>query len=170
MQPDPCRATMTYQPRPVIAMSAQPASEPEFLQRFQAGSTGMLYWSDLDALWARLRERADEHWYVYAVGDVVPQAPVSAEDFRRFLEEVDRLLRQDHDEDYCGIVYVDDREAPSFVKIFDPNNLGSSCGSSGLRVLPGWVLSQVPPVDLEAAMPPTGSRRRWWQRLFGGAR
>lgn len=151
-------------------MSAPSALEPEFLKRFQAGSTGVLHWNDLDAVWARLREQADDHWYIYAVGDAVPQAPVPADDFRRFLEEVDHLLRQDHDEDYCGIVYVDDRDAPSFVKIFDPNHLGASCGSSGLRILPGWVLSRVPPVDLQAAMPPTGSRRRWWQRLFGGAK
>ncbi|WP_026280247.1 MULTISPECIES: hypothetical protein [unclassified Thioalkalivibrio] len=150
-----------------------PASQgpvPDFLQRFEAGSTGILYWEQLERLWTLLRDRADGGWYVYAVGDTVPVEPVSAEDFRRFIDEVDTLLRQDHDEDYCGIVYVDDREAPEFVKIFDPNNLGSSCGSSGLRVLPGWVLSRVPPVDLEAAMPPTGSRRRWWQRLFGGAK
>ncbi len=29
-----------------------------------------------------------------------------------------------------GIVYVDDPVAPSLIKIYDPNNLGSTCGSS----------------------------------------
>lgn len=146
---------------------AQPLPDPDFLQRFEAGSTGILHWEQLDRLWAQLRERADGAWYVYAVGEEVPWEPAPAERFLRFIDEVDALLRLDHDEEYCGIVYVDDRENPAFVKIFDPNNLGSSCGSSGLRVLPGWVISRVRPVDLEAAMPPTGSRRRWWQRLFG---
>jgi hypothetical protein len=79
---------------------------------------------------------------------------------------VDQLLRSEHDEDYCGIVYVDAPEDPRLVKIFDPNHLGASCGSSGLRVLPGWVLSRDPPLDLQAAVPPTRSRRRWWQALF----
>ena len=146
--------------------TAENTATPDFLQRFDAGSPGILHWSQLDALWARLGDAADDGWYVYAVGEAVPEAPASAAEFRRFLEEIDGLLRQEHDEDYCGVVYVDDRENPGFVKIFDPNHLGSSCGSSGLRVLPGWVLSRVPPVDLQAAMPPTGSRRRWWQRLF----
>jgi len=156
-------------PRMPLMSTAQQCPELDFLQRFEAGSTGILYWEQLDQLWERLRERADAGWYVYAVGDDVPDQPVPEETFRRFVDEIDALLRRDHDEDYCGIVYVDDREHPEFVKIFDPNNLGSSCGSSGLRVLPGWVVSRVPPVDLEVAVPPTGSRRRWWQRLFGGA-
>lgn len=149
----------------------QPApASSTFLTRFNGGFTGILHWTQLDALWAHLREQADAGWYVYAVGDTVPVVPATAEEFTRFLVEVDALLRAEHDEDYCGVVYVDDRDHPTFVKIFDPNNLGASCGSSGLRVLPGWVLSLEPPVDLEDAVPPTGSRRRWWQRLFGGTR
>lgn len=152
-------------------MMLSPEKDPssDFLQRFNAGSTGILHWAQLEQLWTLLRERADRGWYVYAVGDATPDSPVPADAFVRFLDEVDSLLRRDHDEDYCGIVYVDARDNPEFVKIFDPNNLGSSCGSSGLRVLPGWVISRVPPVDLEATIPPTGARRRWWRRLFGAA-
>ncbi len=41
------------------------------------------------------------------------------------------------------VVYVVDRETPKKIKIFDPNNLGASCGSSGFTVLPGWVLRNV---------------------------
>ena len=33
--------------------------------------------------------------------------------------------------------------------------------------LPGWVLSRLPPVDLQAAQP-TASRRRWWHKLLAG--
>ncbi|MCK7500047.1 MAG: hypothetical protein MZW92_64195 [Comamonadaceae bacterium] len=37
----------------------------------------------------------------------------------------DDLLRKEHREDYCGIVYADDlRPADACVKIYDPNNLG----------------------------------------------
>jgi len=53
------------------------------------------------------------------------------------------------------------------VKIYDPHNLGVTCGYSDNPPLPGWVLSRLAPVDLEAARQPAG-RRRWWQRLFAG--
>lgn len=57
--------------------------------------------------------------------------------FTRFLDEVTTLLREDHAEPYLGIVYVDDRNEPEFIKIYGNDNLRSSCGSSGQRVLPG---------------------------------
>jgi rhodanese-related sulfurtransferase len=47
-----------------------------------------------------------------------------------FIERIDTLLRAEHHESYCGIVYADDLEEPRLIKIYDPNNLGSSCGSS----------------------------------------
>ncbi|MFN2348491.1 MAG: hypothetical protein ABR558_02800 [Thioalkalivibrio sp.] len=138
-----------------------------YLAAFNRGFSGVLRWPQLDALWDRLRLRADEGWYVYAVGEPPPGEPVSADALLAFISEVDILLRQEHDEDYCGVVYADDLGHPSFIKIYDPNHLGSSCGSSALRVLPGWTLSLIPPVDLPQAMPQTGSRRRWWQKLLG---
>ena len=142
----------------------------DYLAAFGGGFHGILRWPQLDGLWARLQARAGDGWYVYAVGEPPPDAPVSAQVFRRFISEMDALLRKDHDEDYCGVVYVDDPASPAFVKIYDPNHLGSSCGSSGLLVLPGWTLSLLPPVDLPRALPQTGSRRRWWQRLFGSGK
>lgn len=145
--------------------SAPPPSP--YLDAFQGGFSGVLRWPQLDALWERLRVRAGEGWYVYAVGEPPPESPADAGTLLRFIEEVDALLRREHDEDYCGVVYADDLTQPRFVKIYDPNHLGSSCGSSGLRVLPGWTLSLIPPVDLPEALPQTGSRRRWWQKLFG---
>jgi hypothetical protein len=59
------------------------------------------------------------------------------------------------------------------VKIYDPNNLGASCGSIGFKVPPGWVLSLDRPTPIEAATHLPGNRRRWWeallQRLLGEA-
>jgi hypothetical protein len=52
------------------------------------------------------------------------------------------------------------------VKIFDPHNLGVSCGFSDNPPLPGWILSKLAPIDLKVSTLP-GNRRRWWQRLFG---
>ena len=139
-----------------------------FLEAFNGGFAGILHWPQLDALWERLRGDADGVWYVYAVGEPPPAEPASAGQLDRFIAGVDQLLRAEHHHDYCGVVYADRTDAPGLVKIFDPNHLGSSCGSSGTRVLPGWVLSRNPPVDLPAAMPPTRSRRRWWQAIFSG--
>lgn len=142
----------------------EPAS---FVEAFKGRFSGVLRWPQLDELWARVRADAEGGWYVYAVGEPPPQRPVSGEQLRRFIEEVDALLRREHEEDYCGIVYADDRERPGFIKIFDPNNLGMVCGSSEVPPLPGWILSKLPPVDLPAVLPPPGNRRRWWRRLFG---
>lgn len=142
------------------------SSENPYLAAFRGSFTSALRWPQLDALWQRLRSDA-AGWYVYAVGEAPPAQPSSAAELRRFIDHVDRLLRAEHDEDYCGIVYADDLAAPRMVKIYDPNNLGVSCGYSDNPPLPGWVLSRLQPVDLEATRPPAG-RRRWWQRLFAG--
>ncbi len=111
---------------------------------------------------------ADQGWYVYAIGEEPPAEAVSAEKLRQFIVQINELLRREHDEDYCGIVYVDDKEEPSFIKIYDPNNLGTVCGSSDSPSLPGWTLSKQVPADLPLAFPPPGNRRRWWRRFFGG--
>jgi hypothetical protein len=140
--------------------------QTDFYTAFRGTFSGVLRWEQLDALWERLRAGADNGWYLYAIGEPPPEAPVERDALLRFIEEVDVLLRREHGEDYCGIVYVDDMQTPTFVKIFDPNNLGVSCGYSDNPPLPGWILSRLPPVDLQAPMPQPGNRRRWWQRLF----
>ncbi len=140
--------------------------ESTFLSSFRGRFISTLRWEHLDRLWEVLREDASGGWYVYAVGEEPPESHADDGQVRLFIEEVDRLLRQEHDEDYCGIVYADNLETPSFIKIYDPNNLGMVCGSSKTPPLPGWVLSKIKPIDLKAAMPTPGNRRRWWKRLF----
>ena len=141
-------------------------STPTYLQAFRGSFTSMLRWPQLDSLWETLRQQA-KPWYIYAVGETPPENPVDAQKLNTFIDEIDTLLRREHDEDYCGIVYVDKPADPGFIKIYDPNNLGVSCGFSDNPPLPGWILSLIPPVDLPTALPPPGNRRRWWQRLFG---
>jgi len=104
---------------------------------------------------------------VYAIGEKPPAETLSAADFLSFLEGVDKLLREEHEEDYCGIVYADDLKAPTMIKIYDPHNLGVVCGFSENPPLPGWVLSHMPPVDLQSDRPLPNNRKRWWRRLFG---
>lgn len=139
--------------------------ESPFWQAFKGTFYGVLRWPQLDALWEVLRKDAAGGWYIYAVGTEPPAATVDAGKFESFIAEIDMLLRKEHDEDYCGIVYTDSFEEPAFVKIFDPHNLGVSCGYSDNPPLPGWILSKLPPIDLKAPSLP-GNRKRWWQRLF----
>lgn len=144
------------------------APADEFLRAFRGSFTSALRWHQLDALWGRLREHAGEPWYLYAVGEPPPTRASTREQVLRFVAEIDGLLRREHKEDYCGIVYADDLDRPRFVKIYDPHNLGVSCGFSDQPPLPGWVLSQLPPCDLPATRVLPQSRRRWWRRLFTG--
>jgi hypothetical protein len=141
-------------------------SSQDYLAAFRGSFTSALRWHQLDALWERVRAQP-EGWYLYHVGEPPPTAPADPASLHVFVAEVDQLLRTEHDEDYCGIVYADDLQQPGMVKIYDPHNLGMVCGSSSNPPLPGWVMSRMPPVDLPAAQRPTRSRQRWWQRLFG---
>ncbi len=146
-------------------MTGTPSEHP-YLSTFRGRFTSALRWPQLDALWAALRERAGQDWYLYAVGEEPPTHPLGAEQLLRFIEDIDQLLRREHDEDFCGIVYADSLTEPRFVKIYDPNNLGVVCGYSDNPPLPGWTLSLLAPVDLPLAMMPAKGRRRWWQQLF----
>ena len=138
-----------------------------FRQAFKGRFESVLRWEQLDVFWEVLRKDIAGDWYIYAVGESLPQQPASAERVRTFLSEIERLLRKEHDEDYCGVVFTDSMEAPQFVKIFDPNNLGVSCGFSDNPPLPGWILSKLPPADLNAPISLPGNRLRWWKRLLG---
>lgn len=138
----------------------------DFYTAFRGRFVSLLSWEDLAAFWDVLRARAGAGWYLYAVGEPVPQAPRRAEEVRRFIEAVDALLRRDHREDYCGIVYTDSKEAPTLVKIFDPHNLGVSCGTSTHPPKPGWIMSLLPPQPLEDRRPLPEARRRWWRALW----
>ena len=137
-----------------------------YVKAFRGSFTSTMRWPDLDSFWQVLREQADDGWYIYAVGESAPQSTVTREQLLEFITRIDKLLREEHEEDYCAIVYADDLQAPSFIKIFDPNNLGVTCGFSDNPPLPGWVLSRIQPVELEAALNPPKNRQRWWQSIF----
>lgn len=146
-------------------MSTESTPGDPFLAAFRGSFTSALRWPQLDALWERVRA-APDGWYLYAVGEAPPGKAADAAATLRFIDEIDALLRREHEHDYCGIVYADDPADPGMIKIYDPNNLGVSCGYSDNPPLPGWVMSRIAPVDLPASRQPAG-RRRWWQRLFG---
>jgi len=95
-----------------------------------------------------------------------PCRPATPEQVEKFIVEIDALLRRDHHENYCGIVYADNLDDPTFIKIYDPNHLGSSCGSSKNKALPGWIMSQTPPAELRLKHVVPANRKRWWQMLL----
>lgn len=137
-----------------------------YIQAFRGRFSSLMRWEHLDDFWNILKSQADDNWYIYAVGENAPTETSSADRLIAFIDEVDVLLRKEHEEDYCAIVYADDHDCPSFIKIFDPNNLGVSCGFSENPPLPGWVLSKIQPVNLENALRPANNRRHWWQKIF----
>lgn len=143
----------------------QETAIPPFMTAFRGSFTSALRWHHLDTLWQVLRAAPDD-WFIYAVGETPPKSLASSDDFLYFIDEIDLLLRKEHDEDYCGIVYADDLKQPSMVKIFDPNNLGVSCGYSDNPPPPGWILSKIPPVDLQANQILPNNRKRWWQKIL----
>jgi hypothetical protein len=140
--------------------------ENPFETAFRGNFTGLLNWKDLDTFWEVVRNRDHAGWYVYAIGETPPAAPASAEQVDLFVAEIDALLRQEHREDFCGIVYTDSKSEPTLIKIFDPNNLGMQCGFSDNPPLPGWVLSRLPPVALPDKSRRPENRKRWWRRLW----
>ncbi len=143
-----------------------PISEFVFEEAFKGKFYGVLKWKQLDELWKIVKTDHKSGWYVYAIGDEPPTNLVKGDTLKSIIDELDVLLRREHDEDYCGIVYTDSLKTPSFIKVFDPNNVGTSCSISKTPPLPGWVISKLPPSDLLAPMKQTAKRKRWWDRLF----
>ncbi len=139
--------------------------QESFSQRLDGRFEGILQWDQLDALWQRLKQDP-QGWYFYQVGSAVPDHPLAESELPPALDELNGLLRQEHDYDYCGIVYADDPADPRLIKVYDPNNLGSSCGCSGERIPPRWILSRFPPEEVQDEAPTPNNRKRWWNRLF----
>jgi len=138
-----------------------------YLKTFKEGRfTSLMRWEHLDEFWETFRNQLDDSWYIYAIGEEAPTQTSSSDQLAAFITEIDVLLRKEHEEDYCSIVYADDHDKPSFIKIFDPHNLGVSCGFSENPPLPGWVLSKMKPINLQEALRPANNRRRWWQSIF----
>lgn len=146
----------------------------EFQRLYTGRLWSVLAWDQLTALWQRIDPAAG--WYLVAIGVACPQsgaaptsglAPADAASVSAFIERIDVLLRAEHHESYCGIVYADDLENPRLIKIYDPNNLGSSCGSSKTPHPPGWIMSRLPPDEIVVTRATPENRKRWWQSLLG---
>jgi len=149
-------------------MTATTQDHTEFDRLYNGLLFSLMSWEQLEAFWGKIDRGAG--WYLYAVGEALPGRAADAETATRFLREIDALLRRDHHEDYCGIVYADDLDNPRLVKIYDPNNLGSSCGGTGKHTIPpGWVMCRVPPREIAHSGVVAANRKRWWQAFLDGS-
>lgn len=135
-------------------------SVADFQMQLKGTFYGVLQWQQLDALWAQLKLG---QWFFYQVGEEIPMQPLVGEALAVRIDALNTLLRQDHDYHYCGIVYVDHLDAPTLVKVYDPNTLGSSCSCSDTPTPARWLFSLAPPTRIENPVPTPLNRRRWWQ-------
>ena len=137
--------------------SAAPAA---FHARLKGKFAGIMQWQQLDELWGRVKRG---EWYFYQLGEMLPTIALRGDELARRIDALNELLRQEHDYNYCGIVYADDVENPTLIKVYDPNNMGSSCSCNAIPSPPGWILSTTPPVLIETQAPMPNNRKRWWQ-------
>lgn len=140
--------------------------ESEFLESFNGKFYGVLRWHQLDVIWDAIRKDSDSGWYIYQTKNQPPRELTLGDEFNTFIEDLDKELRDDHEEDYCGIVYVDDMENPRFIKVYDPSNLGTSCSIAKTAPPPKWIISKQLPEKLATDEPPKKYQKRWFGNLF----
>ncbi len=137
--------------------------ENAFVRRYMGGFTGILRWPQLDQLWQWLREHHHNQWYLYQTDQAAPDEPESTETLERALDEIDHYLRQTHNADYCGVVYVDNLQQPGYIKVYNPKGMGSSCSMSEIPPMPKWIISLEPPQDLRPLLEAPEKNRHWWK-------
>ncbi|HIF47419.1 hypothetical protein [Candidatus Thioglobus sp.] len=119
----------------------------DYFQQFKGRFLGVMQLDDCDTLLQTLIQNPD-NWYVYDTLETMPSSTISADNFITKINNIKAIIDEDHEERYCGIVYVDDLKKPSFVKIFHPKNLGKTCGSSENPPMPQWLITKEKPMDV----------------------
>jgi hypothetical protein len=135
-----------------------------FLETYTGRMSGVLRWPQLDKLWRNLD--ANDGWYLYEPGNEIPASPINRDDLQIAIGQMDAFLHQEHNAEYCGVVYTDELDDPSLLKIYHPKKMGASCGSSGSTVLPKWTLSRHPPVDLVEWALQKDHKPFWWKHML----
>lgn len=138
----------------------------DFLTTFNGKFYGVLRWKQLDDLWQVVKHDDENGWYIYAVGEPLPIHKKTGKSVNTYVDALNKLLRREHDEDYCGVVYTDSFETPRLIKVFDPNSLGTSCSIATQGPLPSWIISKMLPKELSNQAKQTVNRRHWWQTIL----
>ena len=129
----------------------------DFWTSFNGWFSGVLDWSDVETLFSSLRKNS-KGWYLAemqssdesnpaSVPDM-PESVLDEDDFLKFLVEAESVINKRRSRPYCGAIYVDNKDDPAFIKIFDPTKMGSSCSCSTEPVLPRWTISRIKPEPL----------------------
>ena len=142
----------------------------DFKTIFRGKFFGVLRWHQLEDIWSKVKRDAEVGWYCYEIRENPPAKLKQGEELILLIDEIDSILRHKHDEDYCGVVYVDDLESPTYIKVFDPKKMGTSCSIGTTAPLPEWVISKVIPQDLlvhyESAKKNVKYKKHWLGNLF----
>ena len=136
----------------------------DFLHSFTGKMSGVMRWQQLDSIWANLD--ASDGWYLYEIGAPLPRTVVDTSQLKNAIRTMDRFLHEQHDSNYCGVVYTDDLASPALLKIYHPRKMGASCGSSGSTILPKWTLSRHTPVDLLEWQLKKDRKPAWWKHML----
>lgn len=141
-----------------------PLPDTEFWHRYSGKFKGVPTWEGFDRFWAVFTATGGD-WYVFDPSGDAPDAPEA--DLARVFEEARACVEEVREmRSFCGTVFADDFEKPSFVKVFDPWKMGASCGSSGERILPRWIFSRIAPDPLPL-LPPELKRKGLFARIIG---
>ncbi|HMS26181.1 MAG TPA: hypothetical protein PKC80_02255 [Burkholderiaceae bacterium] len=138
-----------------------------FRQRYHGCFQGMLQWQQLDDLWVVVRAQSNG-WYLLSQAQIenqkqdLPQEPMPAAEFLAQLDDINSHLHSEHQQSFCGIVYADDPLAPTLIKVYDPEGLGSMCRISTKPTVPLYVLTRLQPEPLQISAP-TAPARAWWK-------
>ncbi len=121
-----------------------PFPDTPFWQAYQGSFSGLMNWQRVEEFFDALAENT-EGWYVFQMDGPLPEAPLNAAEFKTRLAEMRDLTLTYRDASHCFSLFADHQTDPQFIKVFDPGNLGASCGSSGSRIYPRWTVSRIKP-------------------------
>lgn len=143
---------------------ASPLPDTFFWNAYQGRFSGILNWADVDAFWLRL-SAASGDWFVFDLEQPSPDTSATSGELTETLASAHALINSRRDMSHCGAIYVDNVDNPTFIKIFDPAAMGSSCNISGIPILPRWIFSRIRPDDLPP--PPEPVKPSLLKRLTG---
>ena len=124
-----------------------------FWTAYQGRFYGILTWPDVDRFWAAMAD-SNGDWFVFDTEQTAPKTVALAAELDQTVDAAIALIDTRRDRSHCGAIYVDDHKFPTFIKVFDPSEMGSACNISGIPVLPRWIFSRIKPEDLPTPPPP----------------
>ncbi len=141
-----------------------PLPDTPFWNAYQGRFFGVLNWSDVDTFWVRMSDTTGD-WFIFDPKQPAPDRAASDVELTEVLTKAQTLINSRRDMSHCGAIYVDSLENPSFIKVFDPSAMGSSCNISGIPILPRWIFSRIKPDDMPP--PPEPIKPSLIKRLTG---